>query len=104
MCEQYNSQIYNYVINFEFNFATFNLQKMASSPSTETQLSLFDRDCKVKYFPSKLYIMLEHLNKDESSKIVSWTSHGRTFSIIDSIAFVKTILPKYVYNLSIFFN
>jgi hypothetical protein len=46
-------------------------------------------------FPQKLYFMLQDVEKEGKSNIVSFYSHGRAFAIHDMEAFADEILPKY---------
>jgi hypothetical protein len=49
----------------------------------------------VEPFPQKLYSMLQDVEKQGKSNIVSFYSHGRAFAIHDMKAFTDEILPKY---------
>ena len=44
-------------------------------------------------FPVKLHFMLNELEADGLSHIVSWQPHGRCFLVHKQEAFVKQILP-----------
>ena len=44
-------------------------------------------------FPVKLHFMLNELEADGLSHIVSWQPHGRCFLVHKQDAFVKQILP-----------
>lgn len=46
-------------------------------------------------FPEKLHRMLEDIEKEGKSDIVSFYSHGRAFGVHDMDRFVKEIMPKY---------
>jgi HSF-type DNA-binding len=59
--------------------------------SNELAHSASDRN-----FPVKLYFMLNELESDGLSHIVSWQPHGRCFVVHKQEDFVKTILPMYV--------
>jgi HSF-type DNA-binding len=52
-------------------------------------------------FPVKLHFMLNELESDGLSHIVSWQPHGRCFVVHKQEDFVKTILPMYVRGKSI---
>jgi hypothetical protein len=47
-------------------------------------------------FPVKLHFMLNELESDGLSHIVSWQPHGRCFVVHKQEEFVRTILPMYV--------
>ena len=47
-------------------------------------------------FPVKLHFMLNELESDGLSHIVSWQPHGRCFVVHKQEDFVSTILPMYV--------
>lgn len=46
-------------------------------------------------FPEKLHDMLEKIDGDNLSDVVSWQSHGRAFLVRDPKEFVKEVLPVY---------
>jgi hypothetical protein len=46
-------------------------------------------------FPQRLYYMLQDVEKQGKSHIVSFSPHGRAFSIHDMKAFTDEILPQY---------
>ena len=46
-------------------------------------------------FPMKLYRILDQIETDGLSKIVSWQPHGRAFLIRDYGLFVSIIMPRY---------
>jgi hypothetical protein len=46
-------------------------------------------------FPEKLYFMLQDVEKQGKSNIISFCPHGRAFAIHDMKAFTDEILPKY---------
>jgi hypothetical protein len=47
-------------------------------------------------FPAKLHYILNEVEKDGLSSIVSWQIHGRCFVVRDHARFVKEILPRFV--------
>lgn len=46
-------------------------------------------------FPYKLYQMLSDAHEHGFQDIVSWNANGTSFKVHDSVAFTKTIIPKY---------
>lgn len=50
--------------------------------------------CKLP-FPYKLYQMLTDADEKGFHHIVSWNATGTSFKVHDSVAFTKTIIPKY---------
>eukprot|EP00586_Coscinodiscus_wailesii_P014924 CAMPEP_0172503262 /NCGR_PEP_ID=MMETSP1066-20121228/167676_1 /TAXON_ID=671091 /ORGANISM="Coscinodiscus wailesii, Strain CCMP2513" /LENGTH=493 /DNA_ID=CAMNT_0013278929 /DNA_START=57 /DNA_END=1538 /DNA_ORIENTATION=+ len=46
-------------------------------------------------FPLKLHTLLDQLEQDGLTSIMSWQPHGRAFVIRDKIRFTKEIMPKY---------
>jgi hypothetical protein len=46
-------------------------------------------------FPERLHDMLEHVEQDGLSHIISWQPHGRCFLVHDPKAFVATVMPSY---------
>ena len=46
-----------------------------------------------RYFPVKLHYMLQELEQDGLSHIVSWQPHGRCFVVHKQAEFVQKILP-----------
>ena len=46
-------------------------------------------------FPVKLHRMLSDVEKDNISDVVSFASHGRSFSVHDMDKFVSQVMPKY---------
>jgi hypothetical protein len=44
-------------------------------------------------FPVKLHYMLEHIDKEGFSSVVSWQPHGRCFAVHKQNVFVEKILP-----------
>jgi len=46
-------------------------------------------------FPEKLHLMLNSVESDGNSKIVSWQCHGRCFVVHKPKDFVATVMPKY---------
>ena len=46
-------------------------------------------------FPERLHIMLESIERDNLSHIVSWKSHGRAFVVHKPKEFVAKVLPVY---------
>lgn len=47
-------------------------------------------------FPSQLFAMLEQVEEDGMSHIVSWRPHGRAFKVHRKAQFVENVLPLYV--------
>ena len=46
-------------------------------------------------FPSKLYDMLNEIEKENRTHIVSWQPHGRCFVVHDQKLFIQDVMPKY---------
>ncbi len=46
-------------------------------------------------FPSKLYDMLNEIEKENKTHIVSWQPHGRCFVVHDQKLFIQEVMPKY---------
>jgi HSF-type DNA-binding len=53
-----------------------------------------------KFFPDRLYTMLEEADQQGLSEIVSFLPHGRAFIVRSPERFVKEIMPRYFSNLS----
>ena len=45
-------------------------------------------------FPSKLYDVLERMEKEGHEDVIGWQPHGRCFVIRDPKVFVKEFMPK----------
>ena len=50
---------------------------------------------KCNSFPMKLHTMLDQIERDGLSEVISWLSHGRAFIIKKPKSFVKYIMPSY---------
>lgn len=51
-------------------------------------------------FPQKLYQVLEQVETDGMSHIISWQPHGRCFVIHKPKQFAASVMPKYVSSLA----
>jgi hypothetical protein len=49
-------------------------------------------------FPWKVHNMLDCVQKDGLESIVSWQSHGRSFTVHKPTIFVEQIMPRYVWT------
>ena len=49
-------------------------------------------------FPVKLHKIIDIIERDGLSEIVSWTSHGRAFKVHNNDRFIKEIMSKYFYQ------
>jgi HSF-type DNA-binding len=47
-------------------------------------------------FPAKLHYLIELLEDDGISDVISWQPHGKAFLVKDQKKFVAEYLPKYV--------
>ena len=48
-----------------------------------------------RFFPAKLYIMLEDSEKEKFSDIVSWVQSGKAFKVHKRKEFVEKVMPNY---------
>ena len=62
--------------------------------ATDKESSDANDICKLP-FPYKLYQMLSDADQEGFQDIVSWNATGTSFKVHDSVAFTKTIIPKY---------
>ena len=62
--------------------------------ATDRELNDGNDVCKLP-FPYKLYQMLTDADEKGFHHIVSWNATGTSFKVHDSVAFTKTIIPKY---------
>jgi HSF-type DNA-binding len=49
-----------------------------------------------KNFTSVLYFLLEEVDNEGLSHVISWQPHGRAFVVHRAKEFVKTVMPRYV--------
>ena len=49
-------------------------------------------------FPVKLHKVIDRIERDGLSSIISWSSHGRAFKIHDSTLFVRDVMSRYFYQ------
>jgi hypothetical protein len=52
-------------------------------------------------FPLKLHILLDYVQAEELSHIVSWQSHGRAFKIHKEKEFVDNVMPLFFKNIKL---
>jgi HSF-type DNA-binding len=45
-------------------------------------------------FPAKLHYVLEQVESDGRSDVITWQPHGKAFLVRDKKEFVKNFLPK----------
>jgi HSF-type DNA-binding len=60
------------------------------APSSSTTAEFED------LFPAKLHYVLEQVESDDRSDVITWQPHGKAFLVKDKKEFVKNFLPKYV--------
>ena len=49
-------------------------------------------------FPVKLHKVIDEIEQDGLSSIISWSPHGRAFRIYDNTLFVKEVMSRYFYQ------
>ena len=49
-------------------------------------------------FPVKLYKVIDQIERDGLSSIISWSQHGRAFRIHNNTLFVKEVMSRYFYQ------
>jgi HSF-type DNA-binding len=74
----------NYIRQFYFNAQ---MQRRQSGPQPIPSR---------RGFPSQLYAMLEEVEVDGMTHVVSWQPHGRAFKVHRREQFVEHVLPMYV--------
>ena len=79
--------VHNYHDNADMTFRTF----MDSHPGHKPAREFKDHIS----FPRALHAMLDFVSKSGQTGIVSWSSHGRAFSIQKPEEFTKFLIPKY---------
>lgn len=71
--------------------ASFNISHLSYSDRSGSQQHGRGTDP----FPKKVFRMLEEIEQENLSEIVSFFSHGRAFAVHNESRFVKEILPRY---------
>jgi len=71
------------------------LAEVSSDSENDTCNPAVSRGGVVTPFPWKLHEMLENVEGDGFSHLVSWQSHGRAFVVKDSVRFVEKVMPFY---------
>jgi len=79
--------VHNYHDNATMSFDAF----MESHPGHKPAREFKDH----MSFPRALHAMLDFVSKSGQTDIVSWSSHGRAFSIHKPEEFTKLLIPKY---------
>jgi hypothetical protein len=79
--------VHNYHDNADLSFRAF----MESHPGHKPAREFKDH----MSFPRALHAMLDFVSKSGRTDIVSWSSHGRAFSIRKPEEFTKFLIPKY---------
>lgn len=74
------------------------LDSSSSQDYTGAGTSSSSFDSSVVSFPLQLQRMLDKLEADRNSSIISWLSHGRAFIIHDPDAFATKIMPIYFHQ------
>ena len=77
---------------------------IARSTATKERLSLNEdgqsSEWKPEHFPHKMYDLLEGVERNGYTDIVSWLGDGKSFKIYNQTAFEETVMPLYFSGMS----
>ena len=89
-------------VDSKYNYIDYANAPMHGSESFHVQVSKLQnlknfrsRESKTIPFPLKLHEMLDRIERDGLSHVVSWQPHGRCFVVHDQDKFVEVIMPTY---------